>query len=127
MIDDDDDALEIYGMLVSKTAQADQFITKNTSKEGLAFLQACDTQEAGSFPRYILVDLNMPGIGGLEFIEKYEETYYRQYPETEIFILTSSMRQKDNEEALSYASAKQFISKPLSKEELLSLISDSIQ
>jgi len=127
MIDDDDDALEIYAMLVDKTAQANHFITKNTGRAGLAFLQACNTKEAaGPFPRYILVDLNMPGIDGLEFIEKYEEAFYPQYPETEIFILTSSVRMKDNEEALSYASAKQFITKPLSKEKLLSLIADSV-
>ena len=125
MIDDDDDALEIYGMLVGKTAQANHFVTKNTGRAGLAFLQACNTKEAGPFPRYILVDLNMPGIDGLEFIEKYEEAFYPQHPETEIFILTSSVRRKDNEEALSYASAKKFITKPLSKEKLLSLIADS--
>jgi CheY-like chemotaxis protein len=125
MIDDDDDALEIYSMLVDKTAQADHFVTRNNGMDALEFLQECHTNEEQGFPLYILLDLNMPGFGGREFIEKYEADYYHEYPDTEIFILTSSVREKDNEEALSYASVSHFISKPLSKEKLLRLIAES--
>lgn len=125
MIDDDDDALEIYSMLVDKTAQADHFVTCNNGMDALELLRECHINSKQDFPLYILLDLNMPGFGGLEFIEKYEAEFYWDYPDTEIFILTSSVREKDNEDALSYASVSHFISKPLSKEKLIQLISDS--
>lgn len=125
MIDDDDDALEIYSMLVDKTAHADHFVTRNDGMDALEFLQECHHNKALGFPLYILLDLNMPGFGGIDFIEKYEAEFHQAYPDTEIFILTSSVREKDNEEALSYTSVSHFISKPLSKDKLLSLIADS--
>jgi len=125
MIDDDDDALEIYSMLVDKTAHSDHFVTRNDGLDALEFLQECHHSKKLGFPLYILLDLNMPGFGGIDFIEKYEAEFQQAYPDTEIFILTSSVREKDNEEALSYTSVSHFISKPLSKDKLLSLIADS--
>ena len=126
MVDDDDDALEIYGMLVDQTDFAKHFITRNDGLKALDFLEACHQSEEENFPEYILLDLNMPGFGGIEFIEKFEESYYSDYPDTEILILTSSVREKDNEKVLSYDSVSHFISKPLSKEKLIKLISESV-
>lgn len=125
MVDDDKDALEIYRMLIGQTAFSDHFITKNSGIEALNFLQDCHAGEEDRFPGYILLDLNMPGFGGVEFIEEYEATYYSMYPGTKIFILTSSVREKDNETVLSYDSVSYIITKPLSKQQLISLISES--
>jgi CheY-like chemotaxis protein len=126
MIDDDDDALEIYAMLIEKTDYADHFITHNNGMDALHFL-AESHRNGNLFPRYILLDLNMPGLGGVDFIEKYEADFCEHYPNTEIIILTSSVREKDNEEALSYNSVSHFISKPLSKDKLLNMITESLQ
>lgn len=126
MVDDDDDALEIYGMLVGQTDYAEHFITMNDGLKALDFLEACHNNQGEAFPQYILLDLNMPGFGGIDFIEKFEESYYADYPETEILVLTSSVREKDNEKVLSYDSVSHFISKPLSKEKLIELISESV-
>jgi len=124
MIDDDDDALEIYRMLIEKTAYAEHFVTQNNGTDALNFLKERAAQNQ-QFPRYILLDLNMPGLGGIEFIEAYEQHYFQKYPDSEIIILTSSVREKDNEEAISYPSVSHFVSKPLSKDKLISLIEDS--
>lgn len=124
MIDDDDDALEIYAMLIEKSGYSDLFVTYNSGIEALNTLQELHT-DGQKFPRYILLDLNMPELGGVDFVEKYEELYYPQYDQTEIIILTSSVREKDNEEALQYDSVSRFISKPLSKERLIEMLSES--
>lgn len=124
MIDDDDDALEIYAMLIEKSGYSDFFVTYNS---GIKALEALDKfhSEAQKFPRYILLDLNMPELGGVDFVKKYEEHYYAHYPQTEICILTSSVREKDNEEALQHQSVSRFISKPLSKDKLVEMLSES--
>jgi CheY-like chemotaxis protein len=124
MIDDDDDALEIYAMLIEKSGYADYFITHNSGMDALDALAKIHASDQ-KFPRYILLDLNMPGLGGVDFVEKYEELYYQHYPQTEIIILTSSVREKDNEKALSYSSVSHFISKPLPKEKLVEMLSES--
>ncbi|MEK6480731.1 response regulator [Catalinimonas sp. 4WD22] len=124
MIDDDDDALEIYAMLIEKSGYSDLFVTYNSGIEALKTLQELHAN-GQKFPRYILLDLNMPEMGGVDFVEKYEELYYPKYKQTEIIILTSSVREKDNEEALQYDSVSRFISKPLSKEKLIGMLSES--
>lgn len=124
MIDDDSDALEIYQMLIEKTGCADHFRTFNSGLNAFKFLDACIEQKV-SFPKYILLDLNMPDMDGIDFIEKYEAQYASQHKDTEVIVLTSSVREKDNETALSYASVTHFISKPLSKDDLTSLIQRS--
>jgi len=125
MVDDDDDALEIYSMLVKQTKFADYFTTINDPLKALGFLEKCHQTITERFPRYILLDLNMPGFSGVEFVEKYEESYLSDHQQTEIIILTSSVREKDNEKVLSFDSVAHFISKPLSKDKLISLIAES--
>ncbi|MDF9801205.1 CheY-like chemotaxis protein [Catalinimonas alkaloidigena] len=124
MIDDDEDALEIYAMLIEKSGYSDLFVTYSSGVEALEALKELHS-EGKKFPRYILLDLNMPELGGVDFVEKYEELYYPQYAQTEIVILTSSVREKDNEEALQYDAVSRFISKPLSKERLVEMLSES--
>ncbi len=125
MIDDDEDTLEIYQLLLEKTEYTAHFRTFNKGLDALQFLDSC--REAQTvFPKYILLDLNMPGIGGIEFIEKFESQYRSQYPETTIMILTSSVREKDNNAALSYASVTSLIDKPLSKNDLIAIIQQSV-
>lgn len=125
MIDDDNDALEIYQLLIEKTDSANHFLTFNSGHSAFQFLDKCVAEDT-DFPKYILLDLNMPDIGGIDFIERFEAQYANHH-ETEIMILTSSVREKDNEEALSYDSVTHFISKPLSKDDLISLIKKSIE
>jgi CheY-like chemotaxis protein len=124
MVDDDEDALEIYSMLVQKTKHAGHFLTFSDGMDALNYLE--ELHAGGKpFPAYILLDLNMPGLGGVEFIEAFEKHFPGAHRDTEIFILTSSVREKDNKEALAYTSVSRFINKPLSRENLLQLVAES--
>lgn len=125
MIDDDGDALEIYQLLVEKTDYAPFFITFGSAATALSYLSECDDQQR-SFPKYILLDLNMPGQGGLDFIRSYEEAYGEATHDTTIMILTSSVRDSDHQEALKYQSVTKVISKPLSKQLLIDLLAASV-
>ena len=125
MIDDDGDALEIYRLLVEKTDYAPFFITFGSAATALSYLSKCaDRQE--SFPKYILLDLNMPEQGGLDFIRSYEEHHGNDTHDTTIMILTSSVRDSDHQEALKYQSVTKVISKPLSKQLLIDLLAASV-
>jgi CheY-like chemotaxis protein len=113
-------------MLIEKTGCADHFHTFNSGHNAFKFLDTCIAQQT-SFPKYILLDLNMPDMDGIDFIEKYEAQYASQHKDTEVIVLTSSVREQDNETALSYASVSHFISKPISKEDLVAFIQKSME
>ena len=123
MIDDDDDALEIYQMLIEHTPWANCFTTYNKAVVALEALETMNQQVR--FPQYILLDLNMPGVGGMEFIRRFEEKFGRAYPNTTIIILTSSVREEDHEKALAHPLVTKIVSKPLSKQLLIDIITAS--
>ncbi|MEM6840620.1 MAG: response regulator [Bacteroidota bacterium] len=122
MIDDDDDTLEIYRLLIEKTPHVRRFITKNNPHQALDWLKE-QSAEPETFPRYILLDLNMPELDGIRFLQRFEQQIDYQKLDTEIVVLTSSVRERDQREALQYASVSQFISKPLPKEKLIEFLS----
>jgi len=122
MIDDDDDTLEIYQLLIEKTSYAEQFVTHNNPYQALEWLKD-RSADPSTFPRYILLDLNMPELNGIEFIQKFEEEVDYASLNTEIIVLTSSVRDRDQREALSYTSVSRFVSKPLAKDQLIEFLS----
>ena len=125
MIDDDGDALEIYRLLVEKTDYAPFFMTFGSAATALSYLrESVDQQQP--FPKYILLDLNMPGQDGLDFIRSYEAEHQNTNRDTTIMILTSSVRDSDHQEALKYSSVTKVISKPLSKQLLIDLLAASV-
>ena len=124
MIDDDDDTLEIYQLLIERTPYTDNFTTQNNPYRALQWLKEREA-DPSTFPRYILLDLNMPELNGIEFLQKFEEEINYRQLDTEIVVLTSSVRERDEREALQYDSVSQFISKPLSKEKLVEFLASS--
>lgn len=125
MIDDDGDTLEIYRLLVEKTDYAPYFSTFASVATALAYLRE-STEQQQPFPKYILLDLNMPGQGGIDFIRAYEEHYANSDRDTTIMILTSSVRDRDHQDALKCDSVTKVISKPLSRQLLIDLLAASV-
>jgi CheY-like chemotaxis protein len=65
-------------------------------------------EEIMQFPDVILVDLNMPIYDGYDFLEKYEKEFFGQNPNTKVFMLTSSIYQKDKQMAVNFKSLNGF-------------------
>ncbi len=60
-------------------------------------------------PNYLFLDLNMPEMTGWDFLEEFEPTNYNP----EIYILSSSVDERDINKANNYALVKKYLSKPL--------------
>jgi len=71
----------------------------------------------------LLLDIIMPEMDGLELCRKIRER--ENYQETPIVFLTAKSREEDRTQGLE-AGANLFLSKPISPEKLLQLISDTI-
>jgi CheY-like chemotaxis protein len=64
-----------------------------------------------AFPEVIYVDINMPVQDGFDFLEQFERRFLVQYPDTRVFMLSSSLRSEDRHRALMYRSVYDFVSK----------------
>lgn len=65
-------------------------------------------------PKFILVDVNMPGMNGWEFIEHVEKEG-RKYP---VVLFTASVDEEDRQRANKNKLVKMFLDKPMTKDKL---------
>ena len=77
-------------------------------------------KELSVFPDFILLDINMPVMNGLDFLENYKTEGFEG--KTKIVMHTSSIRESDKKVAFQYNDVIDFINKPLTKDKLLKLI-----
>ena len=119
----DDDAL--FLSLTARTLQRASYIKRINCithvKEARKYLDACIAHEH-HFPDIIFLDIDMPGIGGLDFADLYGRRYAEKFPNTKLVILTSSNSRKDKTRALEIPAVQEFVQKPLTEEKLSSLI-----
>ncbi|MGK0638862.1 response regulator [Schleiferia thermophila] len=74
--------------------------------------------EQKAAPRFILLDVNMPGMSGWDFIERLKEKGL-EFP---IVMFTASVDEEDREKAAAAKMVKMFLDKPMTKEKLPLLI-----
>ncbi|MEG9328449.1 response regulator [Salinimicrobium catena] len=112
LIDDDPIANLIHRKIIETTCAEfkTEIVTFQSAAEALDFIAGC--RDCGRNDRFIiLLDINMPGIDGWEFLDRLgcdEQTWKN------VFILSSSVAQFDIVRANDYASVKGYITKPLS-------------
>ncbi len=73
-------------------------------------------------PDIILLDITMPIMNGWQFLEQYSKFHM---PNTQLYILTSSIDPQDKFKASGYSCVKDFISKPLKSEDLSRIMNKS--
>lgn len=112
IIDDDPIHQRIAQIMISKHQLFDEYVSFTEAGKGLQFLEEnCEVIEA--LPDVILLDLNMPVMDGWDFLDKFEKIRHTLIKDIRIFIVSSSVDEKDISRSQSYASVKGFISKPL--------------
>lgn len=70
-------------------------------------------------PNYLFLDLNMPEMSGWDFLEKFN--HHKTNPE--IYILTSSVDERDIKRASRYSQVKKYLSKPLINQSIKNIFS----
>jgi CheY-like chemotaxis protein len=69
-------------------------------------------------PDFILLDINMPGMSGWEFLDAYQQAGFNSANAPEIYMLSSSLDPEDEAKARNSIVVKGFISKPLEVDKL---------
>lgn len=114
LIDDDEPTNFLHKRVIDRHQCAEKVVVFQDAEEALAFLSA---PEAGNYPQpdLILLDINMPGMNGWEFMAAYENLPLDQRGHIVVMMLTTSLNPDDKAQADSISGVKGFLSKPLTK------------
>lgn len=121
IIDDDPIHQRIAQIMITKHELFDEFISYTEAENALSFLQS-NLKNAEVLPDIILLDLNMPVMDGWDFLEAFEKFQNEIDKPIRIFIVTSSVDEKDKLRSQSFGFVKGFISKPLSPDIIRSTV-----
>jgi CheY-like chemotaxis protein len=111
LIDDDPISTFVTEKLISKNVKEPcQFYKYQSAKAALNEIYKIK-------PNYLFLDLNMPEMTGWDFLD----TFDTEQNEAQIYILSSSVDERDINKASKYQVVKDYLSKPLIKKYIKSI------
>jgi CheY-like chemotaxis protein len=115
-IDDDPITLMLFKKVVYKAAFAKETIIATNGEEAIRLINSISNQAIQ--PQLIFLDLNMPVMGGWEFLDLFNNSSYYTSNKTKIVILTSTIDPEDINKSKTYPNVIEFLSKPITVETL---------
>lgn len=115
-IDDDPITLMLCKKVIEKASFSAEVITAHNGEEALAlFNELKNNINKAKKPQLIFLDLNMPVMGGWEFLDNFSTAQYEEFNSIGIIVLSSTINPEDLEKAKNYPAVVDFLSKPISK------------
>lgn len=117
-----------YKALFIEDSQADTYLIETTIgidgipleahfvKNALLALEYLSQLPKENFPDVIITDVNMPMMNGYEFIQVYNEQFYRHHKDTLVFVVSSSIRRSDMAVIQQLGTVEGYFEKPFSLE-----------
>ena len=126
--------MKLSCVLIIDDSEADQFICRallESYDPDMQILQAYDGQEAlemldtksSDRPEIIFLDINMPRMDGLSFLEAYDQREDSQ--NIVVIMLTTSLLESDRQRSLSYKCVRNYCVKPLDVAQLETLVEEA--
>jgi CheY-like chemotaxis protein len=127
LVDDDETCNFITEKIITKLDISSHTHSMKNGKEALLFIEEnceCNYNTVPSVcPDLILLDLNMPVMDGIEFLEEFYTNKKIKHSENiNIYILSSSDNSEDMEKVTKYK-VKGYITKPMTADKLLNIVS----
>ena len=124
LVDDDPTSNYLHQLLLEELAVADQLLVATNGAEALHILTHVLPPAAA--PVLVLLDVNMPVMNGLEFLEAYQQLPPDRRQAVVIVMLTTSLHPRDlaRIQALPIAG---LVSKPLSEEKINAILREYFQ
>ena len=113
----DDDEIFVYAMkkIINLKQLSRETITFDRVEKALDYF-SINKNEAVLLPDAVLLDINLPGEDGWDFIESFEKISAEMIKKPKIYMLSSSANPADQQKALSNKNIENYYVKPLSKD-----------
>lgn len=122
LVDDDSTTNFLNKALLTRMGVTQQVLTAENGEQALRTLgQTCNGPDRAACPQLIFLDMNMPVLNGLGFLEAYAQLPLVQQSSIVIVMLTTSLHPVDQARAEQLPIAG-FLNKPLTKEKVTALL-----
>lgn len=121
IVDDDPIHQQIAKIMVERQGISNDVRVFSDAQEVLDYFRAHDEQ-AAQLPDLILLDLNMPVMDGWEFLDEFATFRVTLPKDIRIYVLTSSIDEKDKERVRTYDFVAGYLTKPLTREIIAGLV-----
>jgi CheY-like chemotaxis protein len=122
LVDDDPTTNFLNKMLLTRMGVTEQVLVAENGEQALRTLdQTCSASATAACPRLILLDMNMPVLNGLAFLEAYVQMPLANKQAIVIVMLTTSLHEYDLARAQQLPIAG-FLNKPLTREKVTALL-----
>jgi CheY-like chemotaxis protein len=121
IIDNDPIYRTISQKIIEKLDLAETIFVEKNGYTAIDFINNVLATKS-KLPEIIFLDIEMPVMNGWEFMDEYCKIENTLLTGIEIYIVSSSISQTDKDKAKSYAEIKDFISKPLTIENLKTIL-----
>jgi len=124
-VDDDPITLMLCKKVIEKSDFSKQIDTAHNGEDAIKYFDNLknnlEKDKNIILPQLMFLDLNMPIMGGWEFLDIFSENKYHDFfPELKVIVLSSTIDPRDIEKSKSYSMVIDFLSKPITKEMLYS-------
>lgn len=116
-IDDDPITLMLCKKVISKSSFSNEVITAQNGEEALHHFNVLKytNDQAKKRPELIFLDLNMPIMGGWEFLDHFTSSDYKEFNTVPVIVLSSTIDPEDLAKAKKYPIIIDFLSKPITQ------------
>ena len=119
-IEDDPIALMLCKKVISRFNFSENIVTAVNGQDALHFFNNIkyEPNALENRPQLILLDLNMPIMGGWDFLDHFTQNDYQQFNNIPVVILSSTIDPEDLSKAKEYPLIVDFLSKPINSDML---------
>jgi YesN/AraC family two-component response regulator len=118
VVEDDPGLRYLTQIILSNTGT---FNVINTSSNGI---EALESIKHNGIPDCIFLDIAMPQMNGIEFLEAFQKNYIERPEKTRIIILSSYDSYYYKKEVIKYNNVTDYVLKPLTKEKAAKLFNE---
>ena len=113
LVDDSEADNFIHHRVIKKADVAHSIVVKNSCKAALDYLSTKGDDGTYPTPELVFLDINMPGMNGWEFLERYEKLPKEYKAGIIVCMLTTSISEVDSQKAEDNSLIEEFLNKPL--------------
>lgn len=118
-VDDDPITLMLCKKVITNASFTNEIITFQNGEELLNHFNIIKASQIEDkpilHPQLIFLDLNMPVMGGWEFLDHFISAEFSEFNTVKVIVLSSTIDPEDFEKSKKYPMVIDFLSKPISK------------